>query len=75
MRTDESDFLRKELGMRKRRIGILIPLLGLATLLGCTPVQDGWTEGITDGVSAATSTFIEELATALFAPVVPNGGA
>lgn len=46
--------------------------LCLTALAGCTPVSDGWSKGVADGLSAATSTFIEELVNTVIGGIVPN---
>jgi len=70
----KDDFLRKVKTMRHRSIGILVVLMSVATLLACTPVADGLRTGVTDGLNAASATFIEELAAALVGDLVPDDG-
>lgn len=57
-----------------RLVWAVLLIVGLP-LAGCTPVSDGLSEGITDGVSAAASTFIEELANSLVSGILPDEGA
>jgi len=56
--------------------GITACVLGLCltAFASCTPVSDGWSEGVANGVSAATSVFIEELANTLVGDIIPNEG-
>jgi len=62
--------------MKKSSLRFVFALVLMALpVVGCTPVSDGWTEGVADGLSAATSAFIEQLATSLFSGVGLDGGA
>ena len=62
--------------MKHRPLRLVWATLILALpLAGCTPLFDGLTEGIADGVSAAAATFIEELADSLVGGLVPDEGA
>jgi len=56
-----------------QRFALALGLLAVP-IAGCTPVSNGFTEGVADGLSAATSAFIEELATSLVSGIVPEGG-
>jgi hypothetical protein len=59
----------------KRSLRFVFALvLAALPVVGCTPVSDGFTQGVSDGLSAATSAFIEELATSIVSGIVPEGG-
>lgn len=63
------------MNQRRRMLFASLILMGISAIVGCTPVSDGFTDGVADGLSAATSAFIEELANLVASGIVPDGGA
>jgi hypothetical protein len=44
----------------RTRVRAAVAIAALLSALGCTPVQQGFTQGVTNGLSAAISTLIQE---------------
>lgn len=57
--------------MRRSNIVRLVFLAALATGTGCRPFTDGLAGGLTDGLGAATASFIEELSSILLGQLTP----